>query len=218
MTALRNFGLVMAAAVSLAACETRRPELVIPPAPRSIVPVWKLEAGDQIATKVYREPDLATQTTVTLGGEAYFPGLGRVPVAGLTMDSLQVALTNRYDKLVIDAAVDVLMTRDVVIYGQVRVPGVYSVDPGQTVLGLVAKAGGATSTGKAPVLILVKGSGQQFKLTREVRLSTLDIQHGDAIYVQDETFLGRNTSNLSGFALITTLAISLVSILLLVSR
>jgi protein involved in polysaccharide export with SLBB domain len=218
MTAFRNFGFVMAAAISLAACETRRPELVIPPAPHSIVPIWKLEPGDQISTKIYREPDLATQTTISMAGEAYFPGLGRIPVAGLTMDSLQVALTNRYDKLVIDAAVDVLMTRDVVIYGQVRSPGVYSMDPGQTVLGLVAKAGGALGTGKAPVLILVKGDGQQYRLTREVRLSMLDIARGDAIYVQDETFIGRNASNLSGFALVTTLIISLVSIFLIVGK
>ena len=83
----------MAAAISLAACATRRPEMMIPEAPRSIIPVWKLETGDQIMTKIYREPDLASQTTVSQSGEAYFPGLGRVTVAGLTMDSLQVELT-----------------------------------------------------------------------------------------------------------------------------
>ena len=125
----------MAAAISLAACATRRPEMMIPEAPRSIIPVWKLETGDQITTKIYREPDLASQTTVSQAGEAYFPGLGRVKVAGLTMDSLQLELTNRYDKLVIDAAVDAVMMRDVVIYGQVRSPGVYNVDPALTVLG-----------------------------------------------------------------------------------
>src|ERR1019366_5723925 len=105
------------------------------------------------------------------------------------MDSLQLELTNRYDKLVIDAAVDAVMMRDVVIYGQVRAPGVYSVDPSLTVLGLVAKAGGATGTVKSALLTLVKGDGRQFRLTREVRLSSLDIVHGDAIYVQDQSFL-----------------------------
>jgi protein involved in polysaccharide export with SLBB domain len=218
MIAFRKIGFVMAAAISLAACATRHPAMVIPEAPRSIVPVWKLETGDQIATKVYREPDLATQSLVSESGEAYFPGLGRVKVAGLTLDSLQMELTTRYDKLVIDAAVDAVMSRDVVIYGQVRAPGVYNVDPSQTVLGLLAKAGGPTGTGKSPRLTLVKGDGRQFHLSREVRLSTLDIVHGDAVYVQDETFIGRNAASLSGAALIATLVLTVASLFILFSR
>ena len=205
----------MAAAISLAACATRRPEMMIPEAPRSIIPVWKLETGDQITTKIYREPDLASQTTVSQSGEAYFPGLGRVTVAGLTMDSLQVELTNRYDKLVIDAAVDAVMMRDVVIYGQVRSSGVYNVDPALTVLGLLAKAGGATGVGKSPLLTLVKGDGRQYRLTREVRLSTLDIVHGDAIYVQDESFIGRNAASFGTFTLIVTLVLSVTGLLVI---
>jgi protein involved in polysaccharide export with SLBB domain len=218
MTALRHIGFVIVAAISFAGCATRRPEMAIPEAPRSIIPVWKLETGDQITTKIYREPDLATQTSVSQAGEAYFPGLGRVRVAGLTMDSLQVELTNRYDKIVIDAAVDAVMMRDIVIYGQVRSPGVYNVDPAQTVLGLVAKAGGPTGVSKSPRLTLVKGDGRQFMLTREVRLSTLDIVHGDAIYVQDETFLGRNATSLGTFAILATVALSVASLLILFTR
>lgn len=218
MTALRHIGFTIIAAASLTACATRRPEMVIPDAPRSFVPLWKLEPGDMITTKVYREPDLATQTQVTDKGEAYFPGLGRVPVAGLTMDSLQMDLANRYNKIVIDPAVDAVMTRDIVIYGQVRSPGVYSVDPVQTVLGLVAKAGGAIGTGKSPRLTLVKGDGRQFKLPREVRLSTLDIVHGDAIWVQDESFIGRNTATLTGATLIATLILSVTSLIIIFVR
>jgi hypothetical protein len=110
------------------------------------------------------------------------------------------------------------MTRDIVIYGQVRSPGVYNVDPAQTVLGLVAKAGGALGTGKSPRLMLVKGDGRQFTLPREVRLSTLDIVHGDAIWVQDESFLTRNGASLSGFTIIATLILTVGSLFILVSR
>lgn len=215
MTAFCKTGFLMWAAVTLAGCATRRPETAIPEAPRSIVPVWKLETGDQIATKIYREPDLSSQTLVSQSGEAYFPGLGRVKVAGMTMDSLQAELTNRYDKLVIDAAVDAVMNRDIVIYGQVRSPGVYTVDPALTVLGLLAKAGGASGTGRSPLLTLVKGDGRQFRLSREVRLSSLDIVHGDAVYVQEESFIGRNAQNLGTFTLVATLVLSVTSIILI---
>lgn len=218
MTAFRHIGITILAAASLTACATRRPELSVPDAPRSFVPLWKLETGDMISTKIYREPDLATQTQVTEKGEAYFPGLGRIPVAGLTMDSLEVELTSRYNKIVIDPAVDAVMTRDIVIYGQVRSPGVYAVDPVQTVLGLVAKAGGAIGTGKSPRLTLVKGDGRLFKLPREVRLSTLDIRHGDAIWVQDESFIGRNSAELTGATLIATLILSVTSLIIIFAR
>lgn len=218
MTAFRQTAVLLAVAIPIAACAPRRPMMTIPEAPRSVVPVWRLETGDLITTKIYREPDLGTQTAVNQSGQAYFPGLGRVPVAGLTMDSLQADLTNRYDKLVIDPAVDAMMMREVVIYGQVRTPGVYNVDPSQTVLGLVAKAGGATGTGKSPILTLVKGDGHQFRLTREVRLSSLDIIHGDAIYVQDESFIGRNAASFGGIALVATLVLSVASLLLLFAK
>ena len=215
MTAFRHFGILAAAAIALSACATRRTPLTIPEAPRSIVPVWKLETGDLITTKIYREPDLSTQTSVGQTGDAYFPGLGRISVAGLSMDALQADLTTRYDKLVIDAAVDAVMSRDVVIYGQVRSPGVYSVDPSLTVLGLLAKAGGATGIGKTSILTLVKGDGRQFRLSREVRLSSLDIVHGDAIFVQDQSWLGRNSATVGSFAIITTLILSVASLLIL---
>jgi Polysaccharide biosynthesis/export protein len=218
MKVLRSFrhtGFLLAATISIAACATRVRPAVIPEAPRSILPIWKLEIGDQIATKVYREPDLSSETTIGESGEAYFPGLGRVPVAGFTLDSLQVDLTRRYDKLVVDAAVDAVMHRDMVIYGQVRAPGVYNVDPSITVLGLLARAGGPSGSSKIPVFTLVKGDGRQFLLSREERLSTLDIVHGDAIFVQEQSFLGRNAQSIGTFTLLSTLVISLVSILVL---
>jgi protein involved in polysaccharide export with SLBB domain len=218
MKALRHIGVPAFAAILFAACATRVPPKVVPDAPRSILPVWRLETGDLITTKIYREPDLATQTAVGQSGEAYFPGLGRVPVAGLTLDSLQVDLTARYDKLVIDAAVDAGMMRDVVIYGQVRAPGVYNVDPSITVLGLLAKAGGATGVGMIPALTLVKGDGREFRIPREVRLSTLDIVHGDAIFVQDQGFLGRNSATIGTFSILATLTLSVASLLLIFLR
>ena len=218
MIAFRQIGLITLAAVSLTACATRRPELKIPEAPRSLLPLWKLETGDMITTKVYREPDLATQTQVTEAGEAYFPGLGRVKVAGLTVDSLEVDLMGRYNKIIVDPAIDATMTREIVVYGQVRSPGVYGVDPVQTVLGLVAKAGGEIGTGKAPIITLIKGDGRQFKLSREVRLSTLDIVHGDAIYVQDESFFGRNSASLSGLTLVATLVLTVTSLIIIFVR
>jgi protein involved in polysaccharide export with SLBB domain len=205
-------------AVILTACATRRPELLTPPAPIAALPMWKLEVGDQIKTRIYREPDLAGDATVGANGTAYFPGIGRVAVQGMSLDELQADLAVRYSKMIVDAAVDASFSREVVVYGQVRIPGVYLVDPGTTVLGLIAKAGGASGPGKSPILTLVKADGRQLSLTREARLALVDISHGDAIFVQDDTFFGRNASNLSSLVLVATALLALISITSILGR
>lgn len=199
-------------AAMLSACATRRPETLTPVAPIAALPIWKLEPGDQIKTRIYREPDLTGDATVAANGTAYFPGIGRVPVQGMTLDDLQTDLSARYSKMIVDAAVDASFLREVVVYGQVRQPGVYLVDPGTTVLGLISKAGGASGPGKSPILTLVKSDGRQQMLTRESRLSLLEIGHGDAIFVQDDTFFGRNSQNLSSVVLVSTAILALISI------
>jgi protein involved in polysaccharide export with SLBB domain len=105
-----------------------------------------------------------------------------------------------------------------VIIGQVRAPGVYAVDPGLTVLGLFAKAGGSTGAGKASTFTLMKADGREFRLARESRLSTLDIVHGDAIFAQDESWFGRNSQNLTAVSLISSIAIAIVSFVLILTR
>ena len=199
-------------AVMVTACATRRPETLTPPAPIAALPIWKLEVGDQIRTRIYREPDLAGDATVAANGTVYFPGIGRVAVQGMSLDELQTDLAARYSKIIVDAAVDASFSREVVVYGQVRTPGVFLVDPGTTVLGLISKAGGATGPGRSPILTLVKADGRQQLLAREVRLALVDIARGDAIFVQDDTFFGRNQSNLSSFVLVATAILALISI------
>jgi protein involved in polysaccharide export with SLBB domain len=205
-------------AVMLTACATRHPEMLIPPAPIAALPIWKLEVGDQIKTRIYREPDLAGDATVAANGTAYFPGIGRVAVQGMSLDELQTDLSARYSKMIVDAAVDASFSREVVVYGQVRTPGVFAVDPGTTVLGLIAKAGGASGPGRAPILTLVKADGRQQSLSREARLALVDIARGDAIFVQDDTFFGRNQANLSSLVLVATVIVSLISITTILGR
>ncbi len=179
------------------ACATRQPVLLRPQVLVSPTSVWRIAVGDVIKSKVYREPELSGEALVTEGGSAFFPGLGRVPVAGLSLDSLQALIQAKYGKLVIDPAVDVGFTREVLIYGQVKLVGSQTVDPSTTVLGLLAKAGGATGGGRSPLVYLVKRDGALYTLPRDARLSAVDIVRGDAVFVQDEEFFIRNMSTMS---------------------
>ncbi len=209
---------VVAVAFLLSGCTTRNAETFISPVPTAVVPVWRVEVGDQIKVRVYREPDLSGETTVTSGGQAYFPGLGRVDVLGLSADSLQLLLAARYGKLIVDVALDATFTRDMVLTGQVRSPGIYAVDAGTTLLGLVAKGGGPSAGGSTATIFLQKADGIQYVMQGPTRLGSIDIRHGDAIYVRDDSFLGRNAQNFTAFTILVGAVLSLFSLVLVLSR
>jgi protein involved in polysaccharide export with SLBB domain len=200
------------------ACATRRPETSIAAVPISRTVVWKVSEGDQLRVRIYREPDLSGESAVAVGGTAYFVGVGRVSVEGLTLDALQAELSARYAKFLVEAAVDVTMQRDIVVYGQVRTPGVFLVDPSMTVLGLLAKAGGASGMGRSPLLTLVKADGRQYRLPREARLSTMDITRNDAVFVQEESVWARNQQSFGAITLGVTLVTSILGLILVLTR
>lgn len=203
---------------AVAGCATRHAVSLKPMVTVSPTPIWRIQVGDLIRTKVYREPDLSGDAPVTESGSAFFAGLGRVNVVGLSLDSLQDVVQARYAKLILDPAVDVQFTREVVIYGQVRQTGIVTVDQSTTVLGLLAKAGGASGTGRDPILSLVKNDGTVYTLPRDARLSSIDIRRGDAVYVTDSNFFSRNATSFSSLYVMSTLITSTLGLIFNVLR
>jgi polysaccharide export outer membrane protein len=221
MSVIRWFragGIGTLALLAGASCTPRTLSTTIPPMPVSRVVVWRIAEGDVISVRIYREQDLSGDSPVNLDGSAYFPGVGRLHVAGLSLDSLQNLLQGHYATFIVDATVDVTMRRNVVLYGQARAPGVYLVDPGVTVLGLLSKAGGAAGNGRTPILTLVKADGRQFTLPTEGRLAMMDITRDDAIYVQEGDFFVRNQTTLQAVALVVGVAASALSLILILTR
>jgi protein involved in polysaccharide export with SLBB domain len=210
--------LTCVAVFAICGCATRTPVALKPMVKVSPVPVWRIEVGDVIRTKVYREPDLSGDAAVTESGSAFLAGLGRLRVVGMSLDSLQADVQARYSKLIIDPAVDVQFTRDILIYGQVRTLGSFAVDQSTTVLGLLAKAGGSLGGGRQPLLYLVKRDGQLFTLPRDARLSSIDITRGDAVYVQDEQFFLRNQSTVTAIWSIAQVITAVAGTILIVTR
>jgi polysaccharide export outer membrane protein len=199
-------------------CATRRPETKLEAVPVSRTVVWRVAEGDVIRVRVYREPELSGESVVNTGGAAYFGGLGRIQVEGLTLDSLQADISARYGKFLVEAAVDVMVQRDIVVYGQTRTPGVFQVDPNTTVLALLSKAGFNASQGRDPLLTLVRPDGRQFSLPREARLAMIDITRSDAVYVQEGSVFARNQQSFGAVTLAVTLATSILGLLLIVAR
>jgi polysaccharide export outer membrane protein len=210
--------LAVAAVLSAAGCATRHPANQIPFAVVSPGIIWRVEPGDVIKTRIFREPELSGEAVVAPNGQAYFAGVGRVTVAGMTLDSLQSEIASRYSRLVLDAAVEVMLIRDVVVYGETRSPGVYPMDASTTVLGLLAKGGGAMGSSKTPSMTLIKADGRQLRLPREARIAQIDIRHGDAVYVTQDSYFARNAQNFTVFSTIVTVLVSVAYLISFVAK
>lgn len=204
--ALRRAG--SAAFLLLAACSSRIPVAVAPLPDRP----WTLLPGDEVRVRVYREPELNGQWIVNGRGELQLPGIGRMVVAGLTVDSLTELISRGYARHIIDAIVDVGIVRTVPVLGDVRTPGAYSVEPTNTVQQLVARAGGLDFSGlESAMLLLVKGrDGTKYSLSADQRLDRVPIDGGDAILVVNPNQWSKRVDNLVRLSILVTLVMQII--------
>lgn len=199
---------VPAAFLVLSACASRTPVALAPLPDRP----WTVLTGDEVRVRVYREPELNGQWVVNSRGDVVLPGLGRLAVAGLTVDSLTQLISSGYARRIIDAVVDVGIVRNLPVLGEVRSPGVYQVEPTMTVQLLVAKAGGLRTTSlRSPTILLQKGrDGTQYALSVDQRLDRVPVDEGDAILVVDPSSRDRTIDSIVRYGSLVTLLMQFV--------
>lgn len=180
---------------------------------------WLVLPGDEVTVRVYREPDLTGQYIVTAKGDVFIPGVGRIPAAGMTADSIATVITSAYTRRIRDAIVDVGLVRNLPVLGQVVSPGVYRAEPTMSVQQIVAKAGGVRGTTlKVPTYLLQKGrDGSRYTLAADLRLDRLAIDAGDALVVVSPSWIERTAP---GIATLNQFAgaLSIFLTVLLISR
>lgn len=129
---------------------------------------YVLRTGDRINLSVFREKEFsADNVLVDTSGNATFPLLGTVRVAGLTQDQLsqmvRQELGARYlrdPRVSVAVAVPALTT--ISVEGQVEQPGVYEVMPGATLLTSMALARSTTDRARLDeVLVFRNIDGQR---------------------------------------------------------
>jgi len=179
---------------------------------------WTTQPGDQIKVNVWREPELSGEIFVQNDGTAIFPALGRIRVAGLTADSLNAMLINRFRDRIVNTPVDVMLIRPLPVFGSVRAPGVYPVDPTATAIQLIARAGGTVGAEGLPRVQLIRYDGTRLALTVEQSLGAFNLRSGDAIFVQDQSWWIRNQRQINTVAAVSTIVASVISISLLLAK
>ena len=110
---------------------------------------YKLQSTDILKITVHEQPDLETKTRVTSDGYITFPLLGKIYVAGSTVQDLEINIRELLEKdYLVNAQVLVFIEeyhpRQVSVIGEVNTPGKYDMPEEKdiTVLEAIAMAGG----------------------------------------------------------------------------
>jgi polysaccharide export outer membrane protein len=124
---------------------------------------YVLGPGDAVHVTVYGHTDLTTDARISGSGTIAFPLIGEVELNGLTgrQAEAKIAKLLREGGFVrspqVGLTVQEVQSQQVAVLGQVNKPGKYPIDRGQTVLDMIAMAGGVTADGDDSV-VLVKSS------------------------------------------------------------
>lgn len=175
-----------------------------------------LRSGDLLKVRVYRDSELSGQYLIDAQGNVQIPGLGVIRAAGLepaqVQDRLVDALRSRGFRAP-EISVQPLIRLSVL--GQIRVPGLYPVDPGVSLIQLITLAGGPTE----------RANLKRAQVVRDDRAFTIDLQSAlggsaagrvtlysnDVVYIPERhTLFSRD--NISFIATLAGLALSVVTL------
>jgi polysaccharide export outer membrane protein len=112
--------------------------------------VYTLGVSDRLDITVYRHPELTRQVRITSEGTFIYPLIGSLKAAGRTVAELEKELTRRLQGANLEApqvAVTVKEYRNQHVYvlGEVKSPGVYTLEHNATLKDLISSANGLTA-------------------------------------------------------------------------
>ena len=162
---------------------------------------YRLKEGDGVRMQVYEEPDLSTEVRITKSGDAAFPLIGSVVLAGLTLDEATKKLRDAYAA---DYLVDPKVTLAIVDYarefisvlGAVAKPGEVTV-PERGELDLVtalAAVGGLTPQADTSRVLVVRADGRSVTYGGEQMKGgggNVVLKPSDRVVVSESAFIGK---------------------------
>jgi polysaccharide export outer membrane protein len=124
------------------------PDSDLPMMPPPTSATYQLGAGDQVRVITFDVPQLTNTFTVGDDGTIAFPLVGTVAAGGLTSKALAAEISDELVQKDLmhnpSVSVEIAQYRPISVLGEVNHPGQYPYQPGLTMLGAVALAGGFT--------------------------------------------------------------------------
>ena len=185
-------------------------------------PVGVLRPGDELNIVIFRNEELTGKYLIDARGFLQIPGLGTIRVAGLTpeaaVERLRAQLMARgftSPEIAVQALVRIS------VLGEVRSPGLYTVEPGRNLLQLITLAGGPNDRANLEKTVVVR-EGRQIPINVRTALAggeagRLVLYSNDVLFVPRENkIFSRENMGLIFSAL--SVAISIVNVYLIASR
>jgi polysaccharide export outer membrane protein len=137
--------LLLGLGVAVSGC---MPDSDLPMLPPPSNATYQLGAGDQVRVITFDVPQLTNTFTVGDDGTIAFPLVGTVDAAGLSAKALASTISGELIQKDLmpnpSVSVEIAQYRPISVLGEVNRPGQYPYQPGLTMLGAVALAGGFT--------------------------------------------------------------------------
>jgi polysaccharide export outer membrane protein len=192
--------LPMLAAVAIATTNTTA-ETTQPPATNAPDTSYVLRPNDSVRLTVFQEPDLSVQVRILQSGEASFPLIGSVKLAGLSIEQATREITKLYaaDYLVdpnVNLTIDDYAVQFVSIIGSVRNPGQIPmpVSGNLDLAAVMATAGGLTEDADPNSIQLVRADGptSTFSINAiQGAAGKTAVKAGDRIIANQSRFVGQ---------------------------
>jgi len=159
----------------------------------------RIRPGDQVAIRVWREPELSDTLVVDERGEVVLPRIGLMRVDQQSASALRDTLRQRYAQYLRNPAVDVTILRRIAVHGEVRRPDLYLVDLTMTLQDVLTKAGGISESGSREKIYIIRG-GEQLRLDPKQSSSfmTTELLSGDQIVVGRRSWFAQNSLSAIG--------------------
>jgi polysaccharide export outer membrane protein len=177
---------VMALALPLSlAAQGAAPPSVVGAGPAS----YALRPGDILKVDVWGNEDFSGQFIVDETGRLQYPVLGEIDARNVTLGELRERLRAGLEQIFKSPFVTVTPLFRMAVLGEVRNPGLYTVDPTLSVLDVVAMAGGPAPNGNMNKIRLLRGTETLSLAFREGRsLQDMGVRSGDQIFVPRRRF------------------------------
>ncbi len=172
--------------------------------PELSLDVYRICSGDLVRIEVFKEPDISVVFSVSAKGEINHPLLGKVKIAGLSIAETESRIIELLSAdYLVDPIVKVTVSnsslRPVMLFGEVRSPGTYSIEAGKryTLLQVIARAGGFTDIAardRVRIVRVIEGRERVLKvrvsdlLRGRNGLSDIDLKPGDVVTVPETIF------------------------------
>lgn len=159
----------------------------------------RLHAGDAVRVLIRDEPGLGGEFRVDADGYALLPILGRVRLSDRSFAALREELAAAYAVELSDPVVQITPLLRVAVLGEVRQPGLFSVDPTHSLAEVLALAGGLTPTAhRGRISLTREGRVAVARLDADSRELRVPLRSGDQIVVGRRGWLSEHSGVLIG--------------------